>query len=97
MDLLAHPADHRDRFAEIDLGVPRRVRQRHEHLARLDTGAADIVPHHRHAARIAVLVAQALEDTSACVALFDGSVHVGGEDRLDHAQERIELRADGRS
>jgi hypothetical protein len=33
MDLLPNPADHRDRLAEIDLGVPGRMGQRHKGLA----------------------------------------------------------------
>src|ERR1039458_977218 len=33
VDLLLHPADHRQRFAEVDLCVPRLVSQRHGRIA----------------------------------------------------------------
>ena len=92
MDLLAHPGDHCDRFAKIDLGVARRVDQRHEHLARRDAGPAYIVLHRGVPTRISVLIAQPLEYPLGGVTLLHRSMLVGCEDRIDHAQERIELR-----
>ena len=93
MDLLAHPADHRDSFAKIDLGVAWRVDQRYEHLARRDARPADIVLHRGVPTCISVLIAQPLIYPLGGVALLHRSVLVGCEDSVDHAQKRIELRS----
>ena len=56
MDLALHPADDRDRLPKIDLGMSRRMRQRHEHLLGSLTPASHVILHDRYAAREAVLV-----------------------------------------
>ena len=62
VNLLPHPADHRDRLAEVHLSVTRRMRQRHEGLPAPRPAEPHMVLHHRVAAGKAVLVTKALED-----------------------------------
>ena len=62
MDGLPDPADHRDRLAEVDLGVTRGMDEGNEHLPRSGLLLADVVLYGGVAARIGVLVTQALVD-----------------------------------
>ncbi len=62
MQLHPHAADHRHAFAEIDLRVTRRMRERHEDLARPRARQPHIVLHHRVAAGKAVLVPKPFEN-----------------------------------
>ncbi len=62
VDLLLHPADHRQCFAEVDLRVPRLVSQRHEHLTLPLAPLVHVVLYDRDPAGISVLVAQPFED-----------------------------------
>jgi hypothetical protein len=61
MNLLAHPADHPHRFAEIHLGMARRMRQRHEGLAPPRPLDPNVILDDGVAARKAMLVAKTLE------------------------------------
>ena len=72
MDLLTNAADGGDRLAEVDLGVARRMSQRHEGLTATRACNPDVVLHNCVAAAIAVLVAQTLEDPLGRVPLLDG-------------------------
>ena len=55
--LRTHSADHHLRLAEVGLGIPGWMRQRHEHLALAQLPEPHVVLHDRVAAEIAVLVA----------------------------------------
>jgi hypothetical protein len=57
MNLLANPADHRLRLAEIHLRMARRVRLWHEDLPPARPLPPHVILHHRIAAAIAMLVA----------------------------------------
>ena len=92
VDLPAHAADGGDRFAEVDLRVAGWVRQRHEGLPPARACDPDVVLHHRVAAAIAVLVAQTLENPLGRVTLLDGCDPVRLQDRIDHRQQRPQLR-----
>ena len=61
MRLLPHPADDHQRLAEIGLRIPRRMRQRHEHLAAAAQALPHMILHDRVAAGEAVLIAKPLE------------------------------------
>ena len=61
MRLLPHPADDHHRLAEIGLRIPRRMRQRHEHLAAAAQALPHMILHDRVAAGEAVLIAKPLE------------------------------------
>ena len=92
VDLALHATDDPDRLAEVGLGMPRRMHQRHEHLLRPLPPARHVVLHDRDAAREAVLVAQPLEDPLRRVLLLLGNAFVVSQDLVDDRDERIELR-----
>ena len=81
-----------DRLAEVDLRVPRRMHQRHEHLLGPLPPAGHVVLHDRDAAREAVLVPQPLEDPLGRVLLLLRPAFVLGQDPVDDGDERIQLR-----
>ena len=91
MHLLADTADQRHRLAEIHLRMPRRMRQRHEHLAPARHLPPHVILHHGVAAAIAVFVAQPLEDPLGRVPLLARRLPVGLQDRLDHPEQRAQL------
>ena len=80
-------AYHRRRLAKIRLGVAGRVRERNEHLARAKPTLPNVVLHDRVAAREAVLLTQALEDSPGSVALLPRTRAVRFEDFIDDAGE----------
>jgi hypothetical protein len=92
VDLLAHAADHTHRLAKIHLPMTRRVRQRHEGLAAPCPRNAHMVLHHRVAPGKAMLVAQPLEDSFCRVPLLHRRRKVRLQDRVDHRQQRTQLR-----
>ena len=96
MDLPLNAADHAKCLAEIDLGMPGRMHQRHEHLLASLTPTRDVILHDRDLARKAVLVAQTLEDALGCMPLLLRSLFVGSQDRIDDPHKRIELGPEGR-
>jgi hypothetical protein len=62
MPLLLGTTDHHQRFTEIGLRVPGRMRQRYEHLLVAQTCLAHVILYHRVAAAEAVLRIQPLPD-----------------------------------
>ena len=70
VDLLPDAPDHRERLAEVDLGVAGRVGERDEHLPHPLPPLADVVLHDRVAAGEAVLGAQAFVDPLGGVPLL---------------------------
>jgi hypothetical protein len=62
VDLALDAADHTDSFAEVRLGMPRRMHKRNEHLLCPLPPAGNVVLHDRDLARKPVLVAQPFED-----------------------------------
>jgi hypothetical protein len=91
VDLPFHPADHRQRLAEVSLRMPGVVPQRHEHLALALTARQNIVPHNRQPAGIAVLIAQALENPLHRVPLLRRAALILLQDPVNDAGERIQL------
>ena len=63
-------ADDADGFAKVDLGMSRRMLQRHKHLLCPLTPAGDVILHNREAAREAVLVPETLKDPLRRMLLF---------------------------
>jgi hypothetical protein len=93
VQLAPHSADHADGLAEIDLRVPRRVRERHEHLPRPPLLLPDVVGDDGDAAGEPVLVSQPLVDPLRRVTLLLQLAFVVFQDLVDDADERIELRS----
>ena len=92
VDLPLHPADHRQRFAEVDLRVPGIVAQRHEHLALPLAALVHVVLYDRDPAGIPVLVPQPLEDPLRGVLLLGRPPLIFFQDPVDDPDERIQLR-----
>jgi hypothetical protein len=59
---MLHPTDDADSFTKVDLSMPRRMHQRHQHLLRPLMPAGYVILDDRDAAREPVLVAKPLED-----------------------------------
>lgn len=70
MRFLLDTADDDHRLAEVGLGMPRRMRQRHEHLAASSLALPHIILHDRIAAGKAMLVLEPLEHPLRRVALL---------------------------
>ena len=68
--LALHPGDLHQAFAKVRLRIPRRMRQRHEHLPLAHLPQPHVVLHDGVAACIAVLVPQPLEDPLGRVPLL---------------------------
>ena len=92
MDLPFHPADHRQRLAEIRLGVPRVMTQRHEHFAHPLTPTQHIVLDDGDPTSEAVLVAQTLEDPFRGMTLLGRAEFVVLQDLVDDPDKPIQLR-----
>ena len=92
VDLPFHPADHRQRLAEVRLRVAGIMPQRHEHLTLPLTLRQHVILHDRQTAAIAVLVAQTLEDPLRRVPLLRRSALILFQDPIDDPDERIQLR-----
>jgi hypothetical protein len=90
--LLLDPADHDQRLAEIGLGVPGRVVQRHEHLAAAPLMLAQVRLHDGVAAGEPVLVPQAVENPLGRVPLLARTVQVLAQPRVDDLGEPVQLR-----
>ena len=78
MHLLAHAADHADRFAEIHLRMAWRMRQGDERLPGPRLRMPDVILHHRVAAAEPVLGFKALENTLGRVPLLRRRGHIPG-------------------
>src|ERR1700746_556788 len=72
-----------DTVAEIDLGMTRRMDERHEHLARPHTRQPHVVFYDRIAARKAVFDPQPLENPLCRMLLLRRRRLIGLEDRVD--------------
>ena len=83
-------------FAEIGLGVARRMRERHEHLLPAQRLGAHVVFDDRVAAREGVLRAQPFPDALGRVALFLRALLIVAEDLINHPGEAVELRTPDR-
>ena len=92
MQLHPHAADDADAFAKIDLRVTRRMSERHEDLARARARQPHIILHHRVAAGEAVLIPQPFENPLRRMPLLRRRRLVGLQDRVDHREQRPELR-----
>ena len=92
-DFLTPPPHLHHRLVEVDLGMARRVMQRHEGFAHRLPLRAHIVLHDGVAAGKAVLVAQALEDPLRRVPLLAQLFPVRLQDRVDDAGEAFQLRS----
>jgi hypothetical protein len=92
VDLPFHPADHRHRFAEVDLRVPRIVSQRHEHLAHPLPPLVHVVLYDRDPASISMLVSQPLEDPFGGMLLLRRLTLIVFQDPINDPEERIQLR-----
>ena len=77
VDLALHAADDADGFAKVDLGMSRRMLQRHKHLLSPLTPAGDVILHNREAAREAVLVPETLKDPLRRMLLFPKQIPFG--------------------
>ena len=96
VELLPHAADHAHSLAEIHLGMPRRMRPRHERLTALRPADPHVIPDHRVAAGKALLVAPPLKDPIGRMPLLDRSSPVRPEDRVNSRQHRTQLRLQDR-
>ena len=92
MDLAFDATNDADRLAEVCLGVPRRMHQRHEHLLGPLPPARHVVLHDGDAAGEAVLIPEPLEDPLGRVLLLLRPAFVLGQDAIDDGDDRIQLR-----
>ena len=92
MSLLQHAADDGLRFAEVGLGMPRRMRQRHEHLAAAPLALTHVVLHDRVAAGETVLVAKPLEHPLRGVPLLAVNRAITLQPAVDDPGEPVQLR-----
>ena len=91
--LLLHPGDDHDRFAEVRLGMPRRMRQRHEHLSKATAPLPNVILDDGLPAVEAVLVAQPVEYPLRRVALLAVNRSVLFQYTVNDIGEGVELRA----
>ena len=89
--LTLHAADDHQGLAEVALGVPRRMGQRHKHLPGLAAMLSDVVLDRGVSAVVAVLVPEPLEDALGRVALLPGAREVILQDPVDDAGEELLL------
>ncbi len=92
VDLLFHPADLRQRLAEVGLGRSRLMAQRHEHLPLPQPALVHVLLHHRQPASVAVLIPKPFEDPLRGVPLLRRTAMVVLKDPVDHANKRVQLR-----
>ena len=92
MRLLPHPADDHHRLAEIGLRIPRRMRQRHEHLAAAPLALPHVILHDRVAAGEAMLVAKPFEHPLRGVPLFAVNLAITLQPAIDDPGELVQLR-----
>jgi hypothetical protein len=91
MQLAFDAANHTKRFTEIHLGVTRRMRQRHEHLAVPALLLPHVIGDNRDAAGEPVLVPKPLMDPLGSMALLLQPAFVVLQDLVDDGNERIKL------
>lgn len=91
VDLAPLAADHCHRFAEVDLGMTRRVCQRHEHLQRAGTVLAHIVLHDRVAAGETMFRTEPIKDPLRCVPLLGRCGVIRLYNRINGRGKSVEL------
>jgi hypothetical protein len=91
VDRPLHPADHRQRRAEINLRMPGVVPEQHKHLALVLTAHQNIVLHDRQPAGIAVLIAQTLENPLRCVPLLRRTALILVQDLVNDPHKKVQL------
>ena len=96
VDLALDTTNHTNGFSKVCLGMPWRMRKRHEHLPRPLTPVRNVVLHDRELAGKAVFVAQSLKYTLARVMLLLQSIPVSCQNRIYDASEPVKLRPQGR-
>ncbi len=89
--LLLHSADNHQGLAEVALGVPRRMRQGHEHLPGPEAAFSYVVLDRGISAVKPVLVPEPLEDAPGRVTLLLGDPVVFFQDVVDDAGEGLLL------
>src|SRR4051794_14208318 len=92
VDLALYPTDDADSFTKVGLRMPRRVHQRHEHLALPLTLLQHVILYDGQAAAITVLGAQPLEDPLRGVPLLRWTAPIILQDLIDDIDERVQLR-----
>jgi len=85
--------DDRIRLAKVRLGMPRRVRQRHEHLPQTTAPFANVILYDRLLTREAMFVAKTLEDPLRRMPLLAVNRSVLFQNTVDDIRERGQLRA----
>ena len=85
-----HPGDLGGRLTEIELGLPGRLAERHEHLAAHTALRSDIAANRDLTAQVAVLVPQTLEDPPRRVPLLARRrrIRITRQDLVDHPDKR---------
>jgi hypothetical protein len=91
VDLALHAADDAEGLAKINLGMTRRVCERHEHLLRGLPPARHVILYNRDAPGEAILVPQPLKDPLRCMLLFVGSAFILFENAVDDRNKRAQL------
>ena len=89
-------ADHRPRFAEVRLRMPRRMHQRYEHLQATATMLAHVVLHDRVTASEPILVPKPVEHALGRVALLARPSPILDQPLVNEVGEPVELRAANR-
>ena len=84
--------ERRDRLAKVHLRMSRRVRQWHERLPPARPVQPDIILHHGVAAAEAMLIAQPFKDPLRRMPLLHRRRPVPLQNRIDHRQQRPQLR-----
>ncbi|KEO52385.1 hypothetical protein DT23_18705 [Thioclava indica] len=93
MRLLLDAINDDHRLAEVGLGMPRRMGQRHEHLATTPVMLANVILHDRVAAGEAVFLPQPFEHTLGGVPLLARDTAILFEPGVDDLGKTIQLRA----
>ena len=86
------PGDDRIRLAKVRLGMPRRVRQRHEHLPQTTAPFANVILDDRLLTREAMFVTKPLEDPLRRMMLLAVNRSVLFQNAVDDIRERGQLR-----
>ena len=91
MSLALHPADDHQGFAEVALGVARRVGQRHEHLPCPEAVLPDVVLDDGVPAVEAILIPETLEDALGGMPLLPGNPVILFQDSVYDTREGLLL------
>jgi len=91
VDLPLYSANHRQRFAEVDLRVSRIVPQWHEHLTLPQAPLVHVVFNDGDPACIAVLISKPLEDPLRRMLLLGRPCLIFLQDPIDDPNERVQL------